>query len=144
LEFLEAADPRKMMEISFLELMTPENVYNDHTLFSFAPVIEPYITDGTFIPKDPVLMARDAWSNEIDCMIGGTSLEGALMLMMGGNFVDHLKTNEKFLPFELGTDRTTAKALRNGTKMKELYFAKNEITKEMIQQYYLVSRLVQQ
>uniref|UniRef100_A0A1B0CB76 Carboxylic ester hydrolase n=1 Tax=Lutzomyia longipalpis TaxID=7200 RepID=A0A1B0CB76_LUTLO len=45
-------------------------------LFPFGPVIEPYIGNGCFIPRDPLEMAREAWSNSIPILIGGVSDEG--------------------------------------------------------------------
>lgn len=88
LEVLERVEPDVLMKAEY-ELLTKKEIYQEHIMFPLTPVVEPYITPTTFIPKDPVLMARKAWSKDIDCMIGVTSFEGGLMFMFGDNYLTH-------------------------------------------------------
>ena len=78
LEFLENA-PIWQVIINSFTTGTDEEKFGENIMITFGPTIEPYISDNCFIPKDPILMARDAWSNHIDCIFTGDSFEGILM-----------------------------------------------------------------
>lgn len=77
LSFLQAADPVKMTEVQ-KSVVRPEEF--GKIAFAFAPHIEPFVTDDTFISKQPIELVKTAWSNEIDILIGGTSDEGLMYL----------------------------------------------------------------
>ncbi|XP_053689756.1 esterase B1-like [Sabethes cyaneus] len=78
--------------LKYLRTVKPEDIINNQeTLFGpqdiqdqiftpFGPTIEPFETKTCFIEKCPLQMAREAWGNNIDIMIGGTSEEGLLTL----------------------------------------------------------------
>lgn len=123
------------------KLLTKEEIYNEYILFPFTPVIEPYVTETTFIPQDPVLMARNAWSSYIDCMVGGTSLEGGLITMFGGNYLDYFKTASDFVPldvFGLEAD-DKPKVDKIGNAIKKLYFGDKTPSADTLREYLLVS-----
>lgn len=90
------------------------------------PVIEPYVTDHTFVDKDPILMARDAWSKDIDIIIGGTSNEGLLLLFFPDpeqKRINALKNLRNFTPFlELNMKVDDSRAEKIGQKLKEVYY----------------------
>lgn len=145
LEVLENADAKELVTAES-KLLTKEEVFADHTAFPFTPVIEPYVNERTFLGKDPILLGRDAWSNSIDCMLGGTSLEGAMMLMWIGG----VKLEEIFedlanftLPRELGLDVTKPedkrKASEYGAKLKKFYFGDKAPSSETLKEYLSVS-----
>lgn len=144
LEVLENADVKDIIAKE-LTLLTKEENIAEHILFPFTPVVEPYVTSTTFLPKDPVLMGRDAWSNDINCMFGGTSLEGALMgLFRDVKFHEFLQSPETLtLTRELGlnmsnaTDKQTA--AKYGERLKEHYFGGNSPSADTNNQYYKVS-----
>lgn len=142
LEVLEAADGKKIVEAEST-LLTSQEKFVEHILFPFTPVIEPYETPNSFLPKDPELMARDCWSNNIDCMLGGTTLEGGLMGMAEGDFFDYLKTSKDFSSARLfGLDANDPKndqlLTAYGDKLKKLYFGDAEPSLENRYQYLLV------
>jgi carboxylesterase type B len=125
LEFLESADHMKIAEAS-LNLLSDEELYEQNLLFGFGPMIEPYITENCFLPKDPVLMAREAWGNDIDVIFSGGANEG-LVLMFLDNRVgyDIEKYTTKFhqaLPTELGIPFDSEKAKEYGEAVKKLYY----------------------
>lgn len=39
-------------------ILTEKEKVTEHILFLFTPVVEPYINERTFLPKDPVLLGR--------------------------------------------------------------------------------------
>lgn len=57
------------------QILTKEEKKN-LLVFIHVPVVEPYETEQCVIPKDPVLMARETWSNDIPVIIGGCANEG--------------------------------------------------------------------
>jgi hypothetical protein len=83
------------------------------------------VSKNCFIPKDPVLMAREAWGNNIDILIGGCSNEG----LMAANFSCMFQWNmskiyEKFynnLPLELGIPYGSEKSIQYGKMLKKIY-----------------------
>lgn len=139
LDVLENADVKDIVKFE-AQLLTNEEMFIDHILFPFAPVIEPYETENSFLPKDPVLMARDAWSNEIDCVIGGTSLEGGLMTMFDieGKMIEYVQDSKTFAPW-LALGLEDQKNIANiGERLKKLYFGHDTPTVENRRQYFLV------
>lgn len=144
LKVLENADAKELV-VAESKLLTKEEIFIDHTPFPFTPVIEPYVNERTFLPKDPVLLGRDAWSNNIDCMLGGCGFEGGMMLM----WINQVKLEEILrdpvsftLTREVGLDITKPedrqKAAEYGEKLKKLYFGDNSPSSETTKQYLTV------
>lgn len=104
----------------------------------FFPVIEPYVTEQCFIPKDPLLMAREAWGNNIDTMFMGCSNEGLFSLLFfakfGEEFYNELSI-ERFLGTELGLAKGDPKRKIYGDEMTELYCGTNGISTDNLQGY---------
>jgi cholinesterase len=104
------------------------------------PVIEPYTTSHTFIDKNPVLMARDAWSKDIDVIIGGTSNEGLLMTFFPdpeNKRIQTLEDSTNFTPFlELNLKHGNLKAKKFGKTLKELYYGTTTPTESNMLPYF--------
>lgn len=77
LNFLHEADPVEIVRVQDSLLKSDER---GKISMPFAPTIEHYETDRTFINGQPLDLARKAWSNRIDILIGGTSDEGLMYL----------------------------------------------------------------
>ncbi|XP_037042945.1 esterase B1-like [Bradysia coprophila] len=77
LKFLQSADPVRMAEEQ-TKIILPEE--SKHVLLTFAPHVEPYQTDNTFVSANPLELSRKAWGNDIDILIGHTSDEGLVYL----------------------------------------------------------------
>lgn len=95
------------------------------------PVVEPYITEHTFLDKSPILMARDAWSKDIDVIFGGTSNEGLLMYFIPDPQNKGIKVMQEdsrtFTPLlDLNISRDDPRAEKFGTTLKEVYYGANE------------------
>ena len=145
LEFLESCDSFEMIRAQ-TQLYTNEEMFGLHELFPFVPVVEPYESENCFIPKNPIEMARECWSKDVDCIIGATSFEG----MINAFIEDHESFDEKknflnenigyFAPVkELKIDPSSEKAKKYGKKIKELYLQDKEFTRENVEKYYHVS-----
>lgn len=140
LEFLESADAAALMTAGD-ELFSREEINGMHLLFAFGAVVEPYVNEKTFIPADPVVMARTAWSSEIDCILGYTSIDGlGVPIRDLKDYALFLKENPAyFAPFELKLDNNSASAKAVGKKFKENYFGKLEPSKMCSEPYAHVS-----
>jgi carboxylesterase type B len=129
LEVLEKADANEIVEVES-KLLTDEEIMHEHIMFPFTPVVEPYITENTFMAEDPVLAGRNAWSNDIDCLIGGTSLEGSLFGMFPSfsHFYDFYQNPKDFVTRELklNPEKDEEKINQLGEKIMKFYFG-NEL-----------------
>ncbi|CRK99832.1 CLUMA_CG013140, isoform A [Clunio marinus] len=142
LEVLENADASAIVEAES-KILTKEEIMTEHILFPFVPVVEPYVNENTFVPEDPILMGRKAWSNDIDCLLGGTSLEGSLMFFgFSGSdkFWEYITTPETLVPkWELKTNSTrhlhTFRFKQFGDKLKRLYFGDKNFSEETKNEY---------
>ncbi|KAG5667650.1 hypothetical protein PVAND_015624 [Polypedilum vanderplanki] len=139
LEFLENADFEKIMEKAE-SILTNEEKYEEQMIVTVSPVVEPYITEHTFIDKSPILMAREAWSKDIDVIFGGTSNEGLLMAFFPDNNkerIEGLKNSSNFAPLlDLNLDKNDPKAQKFRKILKELYFGEIEPTVSNMLPYY--------
>lgn len=90
------------------------------------PVIEPYVNEGTFLPKHPIEMGESAWSKDIDVIFGGTSHEGLLMNMFtkdDDKFFTYLQDPVYFAPLiDLNLKPNDEMAQKIGKKLKKLYY----------------------
>lgn len=123
LEFLEKPDGISLMQAA-KKVLTFEEEIGLHILYAFGPVIEPYVSKNCFVPKDPVMMARDAWSKDLDMMIGATSNEGILRANVdSARISEFLQNFNYFAPcIELNLDVHSDKARSYGKQLKELYY----------------------
>lgn len=141
LEVLEAADAKKIVAIE-KNLLTKEEIFLEHILFPFTPVIEPYETANSFLLKDPVLLLSGAWSNDIDCLLGGTSLEGGMMPMFEEGWPEVLQNPLAFIKNpsrELNSkicDNERISILNE--KMRKLYVDESSPANEGVHQFMLV------
>lgn len=145
LNFLEALDSKTMIKAQ-TELFTSEEFAGMHILFPFLPVVEPYESESCFISKDLISMSREAWSKDVDCIIGSTSFESIIDSHIGKSdlFEVHKKIHDEnvgyFAPVkELKIDVTSEKAKEYGGKLRKFYFGDEEFTKENVEKYYHVN-----
>lgn len=113
-------------------------------MFEFGPVIEPYITKSCIIPKDPLQMCREAWSTDMDILIGGNSEEGLFSLSEikeNPAILSNLKDFEYLVPLELDLVRTSQRCKEFGKKLKKHYYGDTEPSFENRDGYLTVSPL---
>lgn len=128
LDFLRKADPVKIVEQQSTLLKNDEKV-----AFAFAPHIEHYENDNTFILKKPIELLRSAWSNDIDLLIGGTSDEGIM-------YLENLRDNPSILanfklhsavPQEIGANPNNPEIIEFVESLKRIYYSSsNDPTKD--------------
>ncbi|XP_053675826.1 esterase B1-like [Anopheles nili] len=110
---------------TFQDQLLTANELENRILFAFGPVVEPYVTATTFIPKSPLQMCREAWSNEIDILIGGNSEEGLFCLSTikeNPSIMDNLKDFEYLVPLELELERSSQTCHEYGQRLKKYYY----------------------
>lgn len=81
LEFLEEADPEAIFNAAGA-LLTPEERDSERLLNAFGPTIEPYETDNAFMLDHPENLAVNSWGNDVDILIGATSMENAQLVTL--------------------------------------------------------------
>lgn len=129
LDFLRKADPVKIVEQQSTLLKNDEKV-----AFAFAPHIEHYENDNTFILEKPIELMRTAWSNDIDLLIGGTSDEGIM-------YLENLRDNPSILanfklqsavPQEIGANPNNPEIIIEFVEsLKRIYYSSsNDPTKD--------------
>lgn len=125
LEFLENADINVVVEASE-KVLTDTERYVEHACFAMGPVVEPYVTEDTFVDKSPILMARNAWSKDIDVIFGGTSNEGILMRFLNEKHnkrIENMKNFANFVPIlDLNFSFVDPKLEKYGKRIKEAYY----------------------
>lgn len=113
--------------------------FGEKSVLPFGPQIEPYQSSNCFIPEHPLLMARNAWSHDIDCLIGGTSNEG-LIMSFDKTFanVEAMQNSNYFAPvLELGIDLEDPRAVEFGKIIKQTYYGCTTPSKSNLEGYYL-------
>jgi cholinesterase len=140
LELLESVEAEKIVDAS-QSLLTVEEEFGENLMIPFGPTIEPYISENCFVPEHPTILAKKAWSNEIDSIIGVTSFEG--LFRAGhelGKASDTMQNFEYFTPLrQLNVDVPKDKISEYGTKIKEIYYGKMRPSSTNVEPYYHVS-----
>ncbi|GAB0087666.1 esterase B1-like [Sergentomyia squamirostris] len=121
-EFLRKADAKSIVRAQ--ENLIDREERKDRTLWPFAAVIEPYVTEGSIIPKNPVEMCRDSWSNSMPIIVGGCSDEGLYFHSEINKYPELLTelTCENLVPIDLNPDRKSENCLELGQKIQKFYF----------------------
>ncbi|XP_070500357.1 esterase B1-like [Chironomus tepperi] len=124
LEFLEKAPAEDIVKASEKILTLKERFcFAFHS--PFTPVVEPYKTKNCMVPKDPLKMMENCWTNNIDILFTGNSIEGVIRktepLETG---IEIFNKNPAYaLPLlELQADPSDPRLQELGLKIKNLYF----------------------
>lgn len=121
LEFLQKADPEMIVEHQKSVLNRDEI---GKVAFPFGPHIEHYTNDQTLISAKPIDLLTNAWSNDIDIMIGGTSDEGLMYLddlRQTPAILAHFKV-ENVMPLEVGLKPDDPKAIEFVENLRKIYY----------------------
>ncbi|KAH8250292.1 hypothetical protein KR026_010217, partial [Drosophila bipectinata] len=117
------------LELVNHNLVTPEHRRNG-MIFAFGPTVEPYVGEDCVVPKLPVEMAREAWTNELPAMLGGTSFEGLFMYpAVSANLqgLDNLtKDPLRMVPFDVRAVNTEKGNLEFSQKLIKTYFGDSQ------------------
>lgn len=135
LHFLNNLDPEKLVVHSLLNKEEERKSY----MFPFGPIVEPYVEEECVIPDHPFNMLKNAWSNKISMMIGGTSFEGLLMYNVLKRNPDIMKTlfNEPalILPEGVFNSNTAKESKIMGEQLLRLHFGEKEPNDHSILHY---------
>ncbi|XP_063709088.1 uncharacterized protein LOC134837636 [Culicoides brevitarsis] len=117
---LLTVDPEVLTKAS-TSILTDEH-RKQGLIFPFGPMVENYDTEMSFLREHPVKLLRNAWSKDIDIVIGCTSLEG-LMVANTSMYEEHRKSNEPslFIPFAAQTGKSQEQLSQDVKKIKALY-----------------------
>ncbi|XP_059612774.1 esterase B1-like [Phlebotomus argentipes] len=138
IDFLRKAEPKSIVKAQESLVTSEERKFR--ILFPFGPVIEPYITSRTLIPRDPLEMCRNAWSHSIPIIIGGTSDEGLFSYREAiefPNIVNHLSC-DYLVPLDLDLDVKSDRCQMLGNQIKKFYFGDQQPSMETLNEYIML------
>lgn len=140
LEFLEKPDGMSLVQAA-KKVLTHEEEIGLHILYAFGPTIEPYKSKNCFIPNDPIQMAREAWSKDVDLLIGATSNEGILRANSDAEEISSTLSNYNYFApvIQLGIDVKSEKAREYGQQIKEVYYGSSRPASSNQQPYLYVN-----
>lgn len=142
LDFLESV-PAFELDNAAKKLMSAEEQHGFGIIVPFAPIIEPYKTENCIVSKEPIEMAREAWSNSIDVIVMGTSFEGLLRAFVEEEKAYSLLENPSyFAPLnDLNLRPNDARAIKFGIRIRDVYYGQgSKPSIENQEQYLKVSR----
>ena len=121
LGFLLQAKHEKIVEFQDTLLLPEER---GKISMVFGPHVEPYITESTFIVKHPLELVRNAWGNDIDVLIGGTSDEGLMYQEYVRAAPELLKAVklENMIPFEVPICKDEMVREKFVEKLRKIYY----------------------
>jgi len=132
LEYLQGVPARDLVNHN---LLTPEHRRNG-LLFAFGPTVEAYVGEDCVVPKPPVEMARDAWSNNFPVMLGGTSFEGLFMYpAVSANLkaLDSLSQDPtRLVPVDVRTVSSEKENLEYSQRLMKAYFGYSPPSSELL------------
>lgn len=128
------ANPIRIVELQD-QLLTEEEL-TIGKLFAFGPVLEPYVTENTFIYDHPFKMSQDAWGNTLDVIIGGCSMEGLLMYpTITPEAMSSLGDFSAVVSQNVHLDRHSEKCKAKGLKVRNFYYGHETPTIDNIDPY---------
>jgi cholinesterase len=116
LRFLEDADAQKLAATG-VALATNEEKQKHSLLHPFCPLVEDDESDLSFLTSSPKDLLTNAWSNDIDIMIGGTMDEGLAF----GVYSEGVDLSAD-IPNELNLDRNDPKFGEFVKRLESFYF----------------------
>uniref|UniRef100_A0A336L2V1 Carboxylic ester hydrolase n=1 Tax=Culicoides sonorensis TaxID=179676 RepID=A0A336L2V1_CULSO len=120
-----------------------DKFYGPLLLSPFLPRIEKYDNANRFLPESLKKLSENAWSQDIDVMIGGCSNEGLFYYLCDPTDDDLKKVdddNSLLLPLDLQKGVDSGKKFEKGKLLKEIYFGKDgTISKEKANEYCRLS-----
>lgn len=134
-----------LLNVFLLKVFRYQEKEREQIFPPYGPRIEPYESDNCFLPKHPILMAHEAWGNDIDCIIGGTSNEGLIRgfyWQMSNNQSDLLAMQDPrcFVPIiELGLKFDDPKVVEIGKVLKHTYYGCLQPSKTNVDGYFAYS-----
>lgn len=138
LDFLEDVPAFDLDEASY-KILSDEEFFGYGVLVSFGPVIEPYVTNTCIVSKEPLEMAREAWTNKIDIIVMGASFEGLLRAFDREEKAAYFLHNPSYFAplLDLNLKPTDEKAFDFGRRIKKLYYQDGQEPSVENQEQYL-------
>jgi cholinesterase len=123
LKFLQSLTGEEIVKGQMQNLRKPEEMRTVD--FPFAPCIEPFLTGNTFISQRPIELMKDAWSNSIPVMVGGTSFEGLMFMesiQANSTIISNFKL-ENVMPSEIGLQTDNPHAIEFVKNLRKIYYS---------------------
>ncbi|CAH1721579.1 unnamed protein product [Chironomus riparius] len=127
LEYLEGCSTHEIMEATET-VVSNDDDFAKGSCNAFIPIIEPYKSSNSLIERNPIDMAKDAWTKDIDMIFSITALEGSVRAVAKEEVAYYyLEDSAYFAPLvDLGIDHTDPIAKEYGERIKHIYYKENE------------------
>lgn len=134
---LQTADPADIAKLQMVLTTSEDDKYQK--LFSFGPVVEPYVSEQCVLPATPLELERNSWGKEIPLLIGGTSDDGLYLYRQtvdNPKSLDYIKSSPEYLvPVDVGHPLESEKCKELGKRIKEFYFGNKDPSMETLFQF---------
>ncbi|XP_063709090.1 esterase B1-like [Culicoides brevitarsis] len=139
-------NPEELLKLT-LDIVDFEDKFFGPILLSpFLPRVERYNNGNCFLPESIKDLAENAWSKDINLIIGAGSMEGVFYYVCNPSDENLAKVDQDpslLLPLELQLNLSEELKREKGRIMKKLYFEDKSITKDMEKEYnmYMADKL---
>lgn len=133
--YLVTVDPQVLTKAS-TTLLKQEH-YEQGFVFSFGPMVETAASDSSFMLQHPIKLSRNAWSKDIDIIIGHTSNEG--LMDARSNAFEMYKESDKyqlFIPRDARNGKSETTLLNDTRNIKAMYNDFKDVSQDNLQSFF--------
>ncbi|XP_063697500.1 esterase B1-like [Culicoides brevitarsis] len=134
---ISEADPVKVVQKQTVRLLNDLEVKLGQ-FSTFGPVVEPYITETTFIHEHPLKpqVWKNAWGNKIKMIIGSNSMDGLLFYpSLSSELMSSLGNFSHIIAENVHLDPNSETCIEKGLKLKNFYYGTENPSMENVDIY---------
>lgn len=124
LTFLETVNPEDIVREQ-LRILPEGSEWTQGLVTAFGPTEEPYITEGVFLHGALTDLLQNAWGNQINLILGGTSMEVAPIaasIQSNPEFLPLFMNYEDYIPRQYNVERNTNTSREYGEMIRKVYY----------------------
>ncbi|XP_063826931.1 juvenile hormone esterase-like [Ostrinia nubilalis] len=142
LEYLQSLPVEKLISLSpcLTHLLLPEEITSNRLkMYFFTPVVEKYFGQDHFITQEPFDILKSGKINDVDILIGYTSLEAliAIPFLERGLLEQYNRYPELLVPREILNECPPRKILELSDRIREYYFGNKYLTTEIMKEFLI-------
>ncbi|RVE40216.1 hypothetical protein evm_015134 [Chilo suppressalis] len=138
LEFLQGIPAEKLMDVNPHVLVSEEVTSKIYKILPFTPVVEKDFGNNNFITKTPFEILKSGNINDVDVLIGYTSMEGLIMLPLFDANTASWEMWEKYpellVPHNILYESKPKTNLEIGDRIQKHYFGDKNISVDTIKE----------
>lgn len=127
-EIISSADPVELTGRVFRFFPLADRILNGY-FTPFLPVTEPFESESCFLPRPILELGRDAWSKDLDIIIGGVADEGLLFteFLVPDTLEIFNSRDDAWLPLKIREHLSQDEANARGKKLKDTYVGDEKV-----------------